>query len=144
LASTARPCTPRRFNRDVRASVGAPRGGPSRPPEHPQVHLRAALSARFTAVGVWGGTVMSERRHLVPRWKDNESIDRFKPANRDELRTIEEAAQLLERTFEARRRVWKRRERERTAAAAAMREALAATSDEAGAVSSLTRCVPEE
>ena len=68
--------------------------------------LRDALSARFTAYGVWGATTMTERRPLTPG--RTTEIERSQALDADERVTIEEAAQLLERTFEERLRTWRR------------------------------------
>ena len=75
--------------------------------------LRDALSARFTAYGVWGATTMTERRPLTPgRAADTE---RFQALGTDGRVTIEENAQPLERTFSQRMRTWKRLSKEDTA-----------------------------
>jgi len=78
--------------------------------------LRDALSARFTAIGCWGGSVMTERRALAPRLPET---DRFKAPNADELDRIEEAAQTLERSFDKRLRAWRRLAAETSAKPAA-------------------------
>ena len=83
--------------------------------------LRDALSARFSAFGVWGGTTMTERRPLVRRRKDWDVAERFQAPGTDERKGIEENAQLLERTFPERMATWKRLAKEEPAKFSALR-----------------------
>jgi hypothetical protein len=72
--------------------------------------LRYALEAEFSVMGVWGGSTMTERRHILPldgmiTRHENRLIPR---QPREHGRQVEEAIELLESTFPARRNGWRK------------------------------------
>jgi len=71
--------------------------------------LRFALTAEFSVMGVWGGTTMTERRHMLPldgfiTRHENRLVPR---EPRGHAREVEEAIELFEETFAARRQGWR-------------------------------------
>jgi hypothetical protein len=71
--------------------------------------LRYALTAEFSALGCWGGTVATERRYVLPQ--DQDSIRHEDRGGirepRERARKVEEAIELFEATFSARRQGWR-------------------------------------
>ena len=97
--------------------------------------LRYALTAEFSVMGVWGGTTMTERRFILPQ--DREFIrheDRgCLREPRERARQVEEAVDLLEATFAARRNGWRAfaaKEKEERAAKKAAADPQASVSTE--------------
>jgi WhiB family redox-sensing transcriptional regulator len=71
--------------------------------------LRFALEAEFSVMGVWGGTTMTERRLILPldgftTRHENQQVAR-RP--REHARKVEDAIELFEATFAARRQGWR-------------------------------------
>lgn len=71
--------------------------------------LRYALEAEFSVMGVWGGTVATERRLILPldyviTRHENRQVPR---QEQEHARQVEEAIELFEATFAARRNGWR-------------------------------------
>jgi WhiB family redox-sensing transcriptional regulator len=72
--------------------------------------LRFALDAEFSVMGIWGGTTMTERRHILPLDNVSERHENQQVARqpREHARQVEEAIELFESTFAARRNGWRK------------------------------------
>lgn len=88
--------------------------------------LRHALEAEFSCMGIWGGTTMTERRLILPLKHDSSRHEDRGTIRepREHARKVEEAIELFEETFAARRNGWRAiaaREKEERARKAAGR-----------------------
>jgi hypothetical protein len=71
--------------------------------------LRFAFEAEFSVMGIWGGTTMTERRHILPLdgLTERHESQRIARQPREHARKVEEAIELFEETFAARRNGWR-------------------------------------